>query len=1071
MAKRGSKTGSIAGIAIELTVENTSIVQAWKEVNSELSSTQRSLKDVEKLLKIDPENTNMLAQKQAYLNTAIEETKKKLQEEKNLLEALKSSDNADKTTEQQRALERQIERTNKQLDSYENEAREMEAANKQISDSTTKADEEMSKIATTVDSLSKSLAQSGIADKSKEIYDALMQCVEVADRYETALAKVQSIAQADSNALGAMSSKMKTYSTELGVSYTDLAEATYQAISAGVDTANAVDFAAQATKLAMGGFTEASKAVDVVTTALNAYGLSADEAGHIMDDLITTQNLGKITVDELAQGLGRVIPTAAAFEVNFDNLSTALAELTKKGVPARQAITYLGSMLSELGDSGSGVSKILREQTGQSFADLMSSGNSLGDVMGILMESVEGDKTAFMNLWGQTTAATAAFDLAQDKGEEFNNILNSMQTSAGAAESAFSTMADTSENADRRFKAALENMQASAGQQLQPVIDRVKELGTEALQQVTDFIDEHPQFVAALEGAAIGVAGVATAVVTASVAIAALKAAFGDLSGIAGLLVGAIGVGGAAGAIGAIALTAKDSETEVQNLCKRMDELDQQLDQSAADREFKWAEFDKETEQIGKLTESLKQLDGKTDLTDQEQRKLKETVDKLNQVMPDLNLQIDEHTGHLTDNSKAILDNVEAYRALARAQAAQEDYNKVIAEQFQNDMAYAEAMEERAAATDRLTIATNAYNEAKRAVDNNEIVADWHGINEEYYAAQENLDAINEKIKENRENNAALNSELEKYETYISGASEATRELAGAQEEGAATTVQWSKEIVDAYNKAQEAAYKSLEGQRDKFAELEKQQGESLDSMQQKFDDQIAGMQEWAEMVAQAALLMEADPNSTGLLSSLVSQGPDAAASLRALLDAATGDTESLQQFIDICNSFNETESLLTTISEMQGAIETGYTEPLDNAIQATLDKPTEINANLQAGYEQSQSDAEAFQETMTALYTDTATAAQEAIEAANEPTVAAAKELIDAIIAEAYAGLGIAEEGGQSTVFYNMGFYSIDGSLAKGITDGSPQVAAALQGVINNAVSSAMQSINRQLGEQMAGG
>ena len=88
----------------------------------------------------------------------------------------------------------------------------------------------------------------------------------------------------------------------------DSSEAVYSAISAGVDTAHAVEFVEKATRLAAGGFTESQTAVDVLTTALNAYGLSVAETERVSDILITTQNLGKTTVNELAASVGKVIP-------------------------------------------------------------------------------------------------------------------------------------------------------------------------------------------------------------------------------------------------------------------------------------------------------------------------------------------------------------------------------------------------------------------------------------------------------------------------------------------------------------------------------------------------------------------------------------------------------------------------------------------------------------------------------------------------------------------------------------------------------------------------------------------
>lgn len=70
--------GRIKGITVEIGGDTTKLQTALKGVISEIKSTQAQLKDVEKLLKLDPGNTELLAQKQKLLSSAIEETKEKL---------------------------------------------------------------------------------------------------------------------------------------------------------------------------------------------------------------------------------------------------------------------------------------------------------------------------------------------------------------------------------------------------------------------------------------------------------------------------------------------------------------------------------------------------------------------------------------------------------------------------------------------------------------------------------------------------------------------------------------------------------------------------------------------------------------------------------------------------------------------------------------------------------------------------------------------------------------------------------------------------------------------------------
>ena len=68
----------IKGITVEIGSDTTKLQTALKGVNSEIKNTQNQLKDVEKFLKLDPGNTELLAQKQKFLSSAVSETKEKL---------------------------------------------------------------------------------------------------------------------------------------------------------------------------------------------------------------------------------------------------------------------------------------------------------------------------------------------------------------------------------------------------------------------------------------------------------------------------------------------------------------------------------------------------------------------------------------------------------------------------------------------------------------------------------------------------------------------------------------------------------------------------------------------------------------------------------------------------------------------------------------------------------------------------------------------------------------------------------------------------------------------------------
>ena len=83
--------GSVRGIVIEIGGDTTKLETALKSVNTEIKNTESKLKDVNKLLKMDPGNTNLLSQKYKTLQTEIKATKEKLD---TLKEAAKQADQA-----------------------------------------------------------------------------------------------------------------------------------------------------------------------------------------------------------------------------------------------------------------------------------------------------------------------------------------------------------------------------------------------------------------------------------------------------------------------------------------------------------------------------------------------------------------------------------------------------------------------------------------------------------------------------------------------------------------------------------------------------------------------------------------------------------------------------------------------------------------------------------------------------------------------------------------------------------------------------------------------------------------
>ena len=106
----------IAGITVEINGSTTGLTKALESVNKTIKTTQSELKDVERLLKLDPTNTELLSQKQEKLKTAISNTKEKLDALKTAQEqAQRQMENGDLGKDKYDALQREIIATEEEL--------------------------------------------------------------------------------------------------------------------------------------------------------------------------------------------------------------------------------------------------------------------------------------------------------------------------------------------------------------------------------------------------------------------------------------------------------------------------------------------------------------------------------------------------------------------------------------------------------------------------------------------------------------------------------------------------------------------------------------------------------------------------------------------------------------------------------------------------------------------------------------------------------------------------------------------------------------------------------------------
>lgn len=721
-----------------------------------------------------------------------------------------------------------------------------------------------------------------------------MEASNAAAEFQLGVMKISTIADTTSVSLETIQGDIMALSMETGDSVNDLSEAVYSAISASVDTASAVDFTATATKLAAGGFTSSATAVDVLTTALNAYGLEANRAENIADMLITTQNLGKTSVNELAASVGKVIPLASAYGVEMDNLSAAYAELTKGGIATAESGTYLKSMLNELGDSGSTVSAVLMEETGRSFSTLMQQSYSLGDVMEVLGESVNGDAGAFNELWSSSEAGIGALSLYNAGAEQFNTTLTAMQNSVGATAQAYDIMNSTTADAAEDLSNAAANLQISIGQQINPLIEKLYGLGTNILNFMTEFTQEHPIVTKVILAtvAGIGVAAGGFALYTAGVAAATtVTKLFGTALSTAIWPVTAIVVGVAAVTAAALLLvdafgSAEDEtagmtavtrqqyyelqalDDEYERACEQYGEtseeasrLKYQVDDLSAAFEANRQTVEEFTAEVDALCESVhsisddfdsamssiqaqevgslalikkyEDLAGKADKTAVEEQDLAAVTKQLSSQYPELAEQLGTAANGTDDYVEALKRACEQEAEQQRQQEAQDTY--------------IEALRKRAELTDELTKAQENFNLEQARMDD---MSGWEhfwtgGEWDDLEAYQTALESLNAAMAEND----AVIAEIEaNWDAAAMAEAEAANGALMTYEQAVSTAYENVRAEVEnlcaAYDKAYQSAVDSFSGQFGLFDEASMKSEEYMNSTvtnaQAALDSQLA---------------------------------------------------------------------------------------------------------------------------------------------------------------------------------------------------------------------------------------
>ena len=393
MAKR------IAGITIEINGDTTKLTESLKKVDSSLKTTQNNLKDVNKLLKLDPNNTELLRQKQELLGKAVADSKTRLEELKRSLTQLQSSPNADKTIEQQNALKREIIATTQSLEDYEKQLKNSNVVLTQIGNVSADVAEKTKKISAAAAGLA--TAMLGNAVNSAKAVDDL---VTLSAQYGVSTEQIQKFNYAQdlvdvstNDMLGSMAkltrqmgSGSKTFE-KLGISITDTngemrdsTEVWFETLEALSQVTNETERDVLAQELFGKSAASLTGIIDDGGEALKAYGEEAEEMGLILgqdgveaagkfnDGLDKMKargqqallKLGATLTDKLMPAFDRLVEVVTEVVTWFANMDGGTQTVILGVLAAIAAISPLATLITSLTTVIGGLSAAMTFLTG-----------------------------------------------------------------------------------------------------------------------------------------------------------------------------------------------------------------------------------------------------------------------------------------------------------------------------------------------------------------------------------------------------------------------------------------------------------------------------------------------------------------------------------------------------------------------------------------------------------------------------------------------------------------------------------------------------------------------------------
>ena len=315
----------------------TQMQQSLDGLNAKINTTQTELKEIDKLLKLDPTNTELLQQKQRALSDEIGNTKEKLELLKNEEGEVQQKFQEGKVSQEQYdALKRTIIETEQSLQSLENEVGSGSAKLAEISETSGKIGESLTSAGEKMLPVTAAVTGLGTA------------AVKTAADFDSSMSNVAAISGSSAEDMDKLRERAREMGAQTKFSAKEAGDAMGYMAMAGWDAQQMYDGLPGIMNLAAASGEDLATTSDIVTDALTAFGMKAEDSSHFADVLAQASSSANTNVSLMGETFKYIAPVAGALGYSAEDAAVAIGLMANSGIKASSAGTQLRASLTNM---------------------------------------------------------------------------------------------------------------------------------------------------------------------------------------------------------------------------------------------------------------------------------------------------------------------------------------------------------------------------------------------------------------------------------------------------------------------------------------------------------------------------------------------------------------------------------------------------------------------------------------------------------------------------------------------------------------------------------------------------